>query len=169
MPFINVKSNANIRKIIFGILGILLLIAALYIFCKPIYYRIYIGDRIKGNISVTIDGETFTPSSEDISGCRKSNIKGDRTQIAVKGGDYGIYHFGVNIPPIDKTINMGCYHYNWWTVTNFDIDIIIDTAGNIVTFEGDCSYVDDDGKTNKFQINDKQMLWSDPEIWFSQA
>ncbi|MDE6709189.1 MAG: hypothetical protein K2J76_01730, partial [Oscillospiraceae bacterium] len=71
MPFINVKANVNIRKILFGILGVLLLITALYIFCKPIYYRIYIRDRTKGNISVTIDGETFTPSAEDISGCLK--------------------------------------------------------------------------------------------------
>lgn len=157
------------RKIIFGILGGLLLIAALCILCKPIYYRIYTGDRIKGNISVTIDGEKFTPSAEDISDCRKANTKKDRTQIALKGGEYGTYGFHVNIPPIDKTINMKCYHYNWWTVTNFDIGIIIDTAGNTVTFEGDCSYVDDVGKINKFNINDKKLLSDNLEIWLSQA
>ena len=149
------------QRPIFRIFYILLFVVAFCILCKPIYYRLYAGDRIKGNVSVTVDGEAIMLAEEDISGCRKVKINSDSTYIAIKGGEFGGYSFAVNIPNIDKEITIVCSQYNWWTVTRFDLDVIIDTANNTVKFEGSYSYVDGDGKIRKGKINELKMLSDD--------
>ena len=105
---------------------LVLLTAAAFLLYRPFYRRVYTGDRIKGKVSITVDGEAYFSDMSDISGCDKWNVSGGDISLAIKGGEYGKYSCQVIVPKIDKAVSICIYQFNWWNVTEFDLDIAVD-------------------------------------------
>lgn len=132
--------NKNRKLFLLIIAGI---VTALMSFCflyKPIYYRIYPFDRIKGYIRIIIDKQTLSPESisfhnksrcDDISFKTKDN----ESYVSIKGGEYGEYSFTIDIPEINKPVEVCVFQANWWNTTDFALSVIIDTVNNQVWYE----------------------------------
>ncbi|MDE5619361.1 MAG: hypothetical protein K2I80_02400 [Ruminococcus sp.] len=76
---------------------------------KPFYYRVYIGDRIKGNISVTVDNEVYPLEKDKISfsDSGKISINGNGTaDMSFHAGKYGNYKFNLLGMPTEKTVTV---------------------------------------------------------------
>lgn len=108
-------------------------------FCKPIYYRIYPFDRIKGNIHIRINEQPLSPESinfynksrcDDISVKTKDNI----SSVSVRGGKYGGYSFTIDIPEIHKPIEVQVFQPNWWTTIDFYLSVDIDITNNEIMY-----------------------------------
>ncbi len=119
------------------------------------------GDRIKGNISVTVDNEMISLNMADIHGCDKWNVQGWNASVAVKGGEYGRYDIGVDIPGLERSVTVACHQYNWWNVTRFDLEILVDTQKNFVTYYGEYSGLDEIGSSHSYRIDSTQELSDD--------
>lgn len=149
------------KKIIIGSLCALVLAVAACILYRPFYYRNYTGDRIKGNISVTVDNEVISLNMADIHGCDKWNVQGGNASVAVKAGKKERYVIGVDIPEVERSVTVACFHENWWNVTEFDLEILVDTQKNRVTYYGEYSGLDEIGSSHSYRIDCSQSLSDD--------
>ncbi|MDP4120683.1 MAG: hypothetical protein Q8876_06495 [Bacillota bacterium] len=102
---------------------------------KPLYYKIYPFDRIKGTVSITINGKPATIDSNSFTCSRdskehvsvSSNDDGS-INFSTKGGSYGIYFFKLllNNNSISKELPAKIIYFNyynrfWYNVANVDI------------------------------------------------
>ena len=149
------------KKIIIGSLCALVLAGSVCLLYRPFYYRLYTGDRIKGNISVTVDNEMINLNMADIHVCDKWNVQGWNASVAVKGGEYGGYAIAVDIPEVERSVTVKCYQYNWWNVVRFDIEILVDTQENLVTYYGEYSTLEENGHSRSYKIDCTQELSDD--------
>ncbi|MDE6592333.1 MAG: hypothetical protein K2K57_04630 [Oscillospiraceae bacterium] len=154
------------KKIIIVSLCALILAGAACLLYRPFYYRLYTGDRIKGNISVTVDNEMISLNMADIHGCDKWNVQNWNASVAVKGGDYGRYDVYVDIPEVERSVTVACHQCNWWNVMEFDLEIIVDTQENLVTYYGEYSALEENGHSRSHKIDRTQKL-SDDELELS--
>lgn len=67
--------------------------------------------------------------------------------ISAKGGEYGSYIFGVDVPDFDEDIKVTVMEYNWWNVTDFDLTVDIDTDGENVVYTYNYTSIAENGKT----------------------
>ena len=147
------------KKIILTICIIMAVCFSLCILYKPIYYRLYLGDRIKGNIEIKIDDRTYFLEENNFHSSGKSKMFDDGTAgISIRAGEYGIYSLEILGTPIEKPISIRCYQYNWWNVMDFELDIKIDTAQNEVIYNGNYMTIADNGKKIYNPINYSQSL-----------
>ncbi len=103
----------NKRKKLFPLIIAVIVTAliAFCFFCKPIYYRIYPFDRIKGNITIIVDKQPLSPESisfHNKSRCDDISVKtkDNKSSISVRGGKYGEYSFTIDIPEINKPVEV---------------------------------------------------------------
>lgn len=142
----------NKRKKLFPLV-IAVIVTALMVFCffcKPIYYRIYPFDRIKGNIHIRINEQPLSPESINFynkSRCDDISVKtkDNKSSVSVKGGEYGAYSFTIDIPEINKPIEVQIFQANWWDTTDFALSIDIDTVNNEVCYY--CYFKNNDNKS----------------------
>lgn len=140
----------NKKKKLFPLI-IAVIVTALMVFCffcKPIYYRIYPFDRIKGDIEIIIDGQSLSPESssfynksrcDDISVKTKDNI----SSVSVRGGKYGGYSFTIDITEINKPIEVQVFQPDWWTTIDFCLSVDIDTANSEIIYSYNFEQNDD--------------------------
>lgn len=149
------------QKIIISIVAVFLICTvSICFFCKPIYYRLYLGNRIKGDINIIIDGKPYQYyymtefSSIDKA---KETTKGT-AHIEMKGGEYGSNTFTIRPHNLDKSITVDCFQTNWWYVTNFNLNIDINTHKETISFKGDYTATDSDGRKIGGKIDKTQEL-----------
>lgn len=145
-----------------------LIISLIIAFCisvcllyKPIYYRLYLGDRIKGNIEVVIDDNVYSLEEDNIklNDSGKIKINDDGTaDISIHAGKYGSYRFDISDIPIERPVSINCFQHNWWNVQTFELRIKIDTSQNLVIYEGSYTTISNDGKTRYDTIDKIQSL-----------
>lgn len=144
----------NKKKKLFPLIIAVIVIALMVFcfFCKPIYYRIYPFDRIKGDIEIIIDGQSLSPESssfynksrcDDISVKTKDNI----SSVSVRGGKYGGYSFTIDIPEINRPIEVRVFQLNWWNTIDFYLSVDIDTAHNEIIYS--CHFEQNDSQSVK--------------------
>lgn len=132
----------NKKRKLFPLIIVVIVIALISFcfFCKPIYYRIYPFDRIKGYIRIIINKQSLSPESisfhnksrcEDISVKTKDN----ESYVSIKGGEYGEYSFTIDIPEINKPVEVSVIQVNWWNTTDFALTVNIDTVNNKVRYD----------------------------------
>lgn len=134
--------------------------------CKPLYYRLYFGDRIKGNIRVIADGNNIFLDKSSFTGCDNVREGTDSTYVSRKAGEYGGYNIGFEISAGENIypVTLSFYQYNWWNVTEFDLTAEIDTENKTAVFE--CSYfsVEEDGSKRYGSETESVKLPPDDEI-----
>lgn len=128
----------------------LLFVAVVLLLCKPIAHRFYPFDRITGTVSVTVDGEPCALKAGDVTGWRgREEVEvgfretADGAKLSIRGGDYGPYVLVFHINGTDIPLEAVVYQYNWYNVTEFDLNISIDTAAETVTFSSTAEVVTD--------------------------
>lgn len=133
------NKKAKKTTVIIVILVTVVISAAFCFFCKPVYYRIYPFDRIKGNIHIRINKQPLSP--ENISFYNKNRCddisvktKDNKSYVSVKGGKYGGYSFAIDIPEINKPVEVCVFQANWWNTTDFSLNIDIDNINNEVGY-----------------------------------
>ncbi len=113
--------------------GASVLLAAVWYFYKPLYYRLYPFDRIRGTVSVSVDGRQAELSSAE------GLISSDgAARVSIKAGEYGGYSFDLYADGISRPIEINIYHYNWWNVTQFQLECAADTQSE--TIDISCRY-----------------------------
>lgn len=152
-----------IKKVIAIVLIVVLCISAICFLYKPIYYRLYLGDRIKGTISVVVDGQIYQLQPKEIQGTTELEISEDssKAELSIHAGEYGGYPIYVYLDTADiemQSIRINCFQANWWNVTEFEAYIEIDTSKNCISFNGDCVTLDEDGKKIHDKIDKQQSL-----------
>lgn len=117
------------------------------LFGKPIYYRFYPFDRIRGTVSLTVDGEKMTLTRDDIvfydkkydkyeDGSAK-DISDGRVKIYMDGSEYGSHCFEVHSDKLKEPVAVSCFQDNWWNVVDFDLDIAVN--GGYMSCSGEYS------------------------------
>lgn len=134
-------------------LAVILAIAAVCILGKPIYYRLYPGDRITGYLTVTVDGEAYALGSEQFEGLTSFDAREDgAAKLGIHAGEYGGYPIVLHLPfDAVSELQIRCFQANWWDVAKFDLHMEIQTAEQTVTAtgtystvgEGDCKRIED--------------------------
>ena len=69
------KAMSKLKKPLIVILVLLICYLLLFLFCKPIFYRLYLGHRIKGDISVTVNSEMDEEMRENIKNALLNIVK----------------------------------------------------------------------------------------------
>ena len=145
------------------VIGSLVLLAAVFcIICKPIFYRFYPFDRIKGTVSLNVDGEKIVLTQDDIvlydkkydkyeDGSAK-DISDGRVKIYMDGTGYGGHCFQIDTDKLEEPIKVCCYQHNWWNVMDFDIDISVN--GGYLSCSGKYSFIVDNGSKHYDEIGD---------------
>lgn len=149
------------KKILLMICFIMTFCISLCILYKPIYYRLYLGDRIKGNIEVEIDNKTYFLEENNIKfhNSGKAKMYDDGTAgVSFRAGEYGSYSLEILDIPIESHITINCFQHNWWSVQNFELKIKIDTSLNMITYSGNCTVVSNNGKKIHDPIDKTQSL-----------
>lgn len=142
------KAMSKLKKPLKVILVLLICYLLLFLFCKPIFYRLYLGHRIKGDISVTVNNGNYTLKETQFSGTDKIKIKDHEAKVSVKAGKYGEYNIYLDLSDIyaeAKPINISCFQSNWWNKLDFELDIEVDTKNKTMKFNGECISVDNTG------------------------
>lgn len=151
-------------KIIFVILlAVVFILSAICFLYKPIYYRLYFGDRIKGTVSVSVDGKAYQLQPKEIQGSDELNLtdNGNIAKLSIHGGEYGGYPICVYIDTADMDalgFEINCFQHNWWNVTEFKLNIEIDTKQNIISYSGDYTTIADSGKKCYDKIEMQQSI-----------
>lgn len=137
-----------------GIAAVAAILAICMAFCliyKPVYYRLYPGDRIRGDIQVIVDGQTYALTESSFSDSGKVTSKDDGSaNVRIKAGEYGAYEFVMDADAVGQPVTIRCYQYNWWNVMDFDLQLHVDTQQNIATVSGSVITIADNGS----KIND---------------
>ncbi len=141
--------------IILAVIVVLITAVVVYLgFCvgyKTIYYRMYRADRITGEITVNIDGQSAQFDEARTKECWNWNCEGDfsitdRTaKVSLKAGDYGPYDFFVYVVGLDQPLQFSTYQYNWWNVKTFRIDVVVDNAENTMYVRCFTTNIDEEG------------------------
>ena len=128
---------------------------------KPFYYRVYLGDRIKGSVSVEIDDEVY-PLREDkikLLDSGKITVNDNGTaEISFRAGRYGSYKFNILALSGENPITVNCFQHDWWNVQRFELLVKIDTVSNTISYTGNYSVISKDGRKIYESINKKQSL-----------
>jgi len=166
-----ILKGTAVTVLIFLVIGM----AVIY-FCKPVYYRLYPWDRISGTVHVTIDGRAYELKPESFGGYiyggddvpkpMNINISNDGSaEIGIKGGGYGDYSTELRTASPEIMIGMGTFQFNWWNVERFDLYVDIDTVNGTVRYSGERSFIAEDGRTEKREIDKTQSIGEN--LWIS--
>ncbi len=135
-----IQKRSPLKVIAIGI-AVLLAGAAFLRLCMPkIYYRLYPGNRINGEVTVTIDGQPAQIAEDSIYSAYKSRVTvtGNGFQLSTKGNKYGPYHYSFSVEELpDTKFTFYSYQFNWWNVTDFTLQYNIDTEANLVEYHAE--------------------------------
>ena len=145
------KTNKTIKKIsAFAVIVFLVLSAAALLSPHFYWHYIYHGDRIKGDIHISKDGENIPLNKISLSaGTHDLTVKGD--SLSMRAAEYGSYH--VNLDIEGMPIEFKFYQYNWWNVCTFDISIDINTENGIISYCGESSNIEESGNIKRDNIS----------------
>ena len=161
-----------------ALLGAALLIAlaigSLKLLFPQLYYRLYLGDRITGTVTVTVDGEPYpleydaiTPTDSDlIKQARVTYRSGGSARVRIHGGDKTLYGFYLTIDGVEQPLRIAAFHFNWWEVTDFALSVSFDTAANTVTFSTVTEQLHNNGtaytyvRTETFPLSESEIVFS---------
>ena len=120
--------------------------------------RIYIGHRVKGSITVTLDGEPvsieeLTCDGEGL-GRPRIDYDGNKVSYSILGNEYGVYTFTCMLEGDLPSIEVEYEHFNWWERSRHDIVLEL-----YLFSEGDYRYIErwsgkwlgEDGKWHEHQ------------------
>ncbi len=125
------------------VLAILLVLVLLLRFLTPwLYYRLYFGDRIKGEITVMIDGEpstilqdTAVSSFQGMENAAKFRAVDNELYVSTRANAYGSYQFSFYVEELPEVpLCFNSYQFNWWNVTEFELRYNVDTQAQIVEY-----------------------------------
>ena len=86
-------------------------------------------------------------------------------RVRIRGGDKDGYGFLLHIDGVKQPIRIGTLHYNWWSVTQFNLAVSVDTSADSVTFQSVAKVIGNDG--DWIPVEDSATVpLSDPEILF---
>lgn len=143
----------------------LFIVAALIICvaCRPVYYRIYQGDRIKGTLSLTLNDEEIKAKSKNIKCYYNSlsfpedmlcNNTGDGTKISTRANKTGSYFFVVYADEIKAVpIEIEFVQNLRWNVTNFDLSLNIKQENGSYKVNYNLKYTDISSNCKKVSHN----------------
>lgn len=142
-----------VKLIAIIVAAVLLFVGISYLFFKTLYYRLfYPWNRINGTICITIDGKEYKLKESDVTGSHESEEIGigfrngtDGTKVSIHGGDYGPYTLMIHVDGISAPLEVVVYQYNWWNVSEFDLDISIDNTKETISFNSTAQVLDEDG------------------------
>ena len=150
------------KRILICVLVILAILVGVCFAFPQLPLRVYPGDRIKGTVALTIDGQahaltadSFTRVNEEVT---VQPVNDTTAQIAMRAGDYGLYAVNLNSAFADRSISIGCFQHNWWNVLRFDLQIAIDTKEGTITYSGHCTLFGDNGRRMTEPIAQKQPV-----------
>ena len=147
---------------IISVIAVLTVIAAVStkFFMPSFFYGyIYPFNRIKGNISITIDDKDIPLSECEIS-CsiktetEKLHIRGNK--IKNRAGEYGAYQYLIKHG--DTQIRYYLYQSNRWNCADYDIKFSVNTPENTVTCKGSRTSLCEDGSKTTGDIDDVLTL-----------
>ena len=153
-------------KIIMISVIVVIAAAVLFVPARLIYFRLYPGDRVKGTITVTVDGEEYSLDEKNITVEHEHqgyDFKPDDGEISLKAGDYGAYDIIISGLPDIPPITVAVYQANWWNVERFDLTVAVDTKEKSITYSGKHTYIAEDGFSQSEEISKKEDL-SDKEL-----
>ncbi|MBE6857162.1 MAG: hypothetical protein E7500_07025 [Ruminococcus sp.] len=161
-PCLNERKK-ELKVTLVTLLSVVLLISVICFLYKPIYYRLYFGDRIKGTISFIVDGEAYHLQPKEIQGANELELtdNGNIAELSIHGGEYGGYPIFVYVDTADLEalkLRINCFQHNWWNVTEFKLNIAIDTKQNSISYSGDYTTIADNGKKCYDKIEKQQSL-----------
>lgn len=151
------------------VIGVFVIIAAVAIrFAAPSLFfgYIYPFDRIKGAVSLTIDGKDIPLSDCEVT-CthrdqeEKLHISGSK--IKNRAGEYGRYVY--TLKHGNTELSFYIYQANRWNCEDFDISFSVDTASHNVICKGWCSSLDDNGSKVKKRNIDQTLNLNDIGQW----
>lgn len=131
------------NKKVLIITSIIIAILLLAVTMLPIFPRFYLGSRIKGNVSVAVDGTDYDLSQLEVTPLGRYKVKAKNGKISIRGGMYGGYGFKFIVPETDCTVKISIMQWNWHQITDFDLDIELSTENG----ELSCNYVAETSET----------------------
>ncbi len=155
------KLPAFLKKLAYLLAILLAIVLFIRLYVPWLYYhRLYWGDRIKGNVTVTVDGQpakiekdnTFCSFGIGEEDCATTDfrITDDGMFVATKANEYGAYDYTFSVEELSDTeFRFLSYQFNWWNVTEFELHYHIDTEANLVTYEAECVYLLESGKKSE--------------------
>jgi hypothetical protein len=134
---------------IFSVIAVLVIIGAIFskFFLPSFFYGyIYPFNRIKGNVSITIDGKDI-PLSECEVTCilrdKKEKVHVSGSKIKSRAGKYGAYIYKIKHDDIE--IRYYLYQSNCWNCADYDVKFSVDTSEKTVTCKGTRTSLCEDG------------------------
>lgn len=139
---------SKFKAVMITVVTVIVLGMAVCYFYKPLYYRLYLGDRITGSIKASVDGVPVILDKDCFISSEGFTVTVNEfdTAVSLKGGEYGTYSFGFFIQSVNKPVQITVCHRNWWAVTDFQLDAQADTDGNIVSFALTWTSLDEKGE-----------------------
>ena len=107
--------------------------------------RLYFGSaRIKGTVSVYLDGEPTDVSGVNVADIsdkatkkRKTDFskRGNTVTISDEAGEKTRYKYELDIPELDSPVKVSIMHWDWHQVTRFGCELYLTHTANGVTAE----------------------------------
>ena len=110
------------------------------------YGYVYPFSRIKGDITLIIDGRNIPLSDCEITCEHKQEpekVRVNGSTIKSRAGEYGKYNYIIKYG--NTEIRFYVYQYNCWNCADFDVTFIVLTAKNEVNCTGICTSLDEEG------------------------
>lgn len=121
-----------LTALLIAVAAIAVLVFVFILVLDPHSKAVHIGDRVKGSITVTLDGEPVKIKELHCSGegvgWLKRSYKGNTVKYSMRGNKCTVYEYTCSIGADLPEIRI-CYdHFNWWEESDTDIVIKISSA-----------------------------------------
>jgi len=130
------KKFAKVISVI-AVIAVIAVTAIRFIAPSVFFGYIYPFNRIKGNVSISVDGKDIPLSDCEIT-CRKGNdtekVRINGSKIKNRAGQYGKYIYTVKCNAVEFPFYI--YQANCWNCEDFDVSFIVDTTKQTVSCTG---------------------------------
>ena len=131
--------------LLIGVGSIATLVFLILLIMSPFSYRIHFGDRVKGSITVTLDGEPVDVKELDCIGdgvgLLKAKYNGNTVRYSMKGNDKELYIYTCFVGEGLLTVKLNYAHLNWWEQSDTEIEIgITSSEDGSYTYEANIYY-----------------------------
>ncbi len=160
-PKIRRKLPLFLKRTVILLVAISVLAAVLRFGVPILYYRLYFGNRIKGEITITVDGEpaqiiadSVYIMGEDASADTSFVVSADGMRIATKADTDGFYFYTFEVKELpEMCFKFWSYRRNWESIIEFKLHYDINTAENLVEYRTECVYLRTFGKKDEPKIH----------------
>lgn len=126
-----------LSAVLIGAAALSLFVFVLLLLISPFYKKVHIGHRVKGSISVTLDGEPvkiqeLMCEGEGI-GIPMIRYNENRVKYSIRGNKYERYEYTCTLSEGLPAIKIAYDHFNWWEVSTTDLilELFSDLEGRI--------------------------------------